>query len=183
MPGLRRFRAVHLASPALEYLATAVTAAISAASAEIDQVGLPPNPTKCVIVPSDPVLLVSHEIRSGAASMARASPAATVATRPTSQARSVPRSRLSGLSRGSDPLALCLLGSIVPHQKTNAITRTAPAMADHSHQLIPVTEAVIARGPEGISMWCQRSSQPQACATAYSGARAIMNVQHGAEDQ
>src|SRR6266581_2745540 len=70
--------AVHLASPVLEYLATAVTAAIRPASAVYDQVGCPPNPTKCAIVPSNPVLLVSHEISRGTASIARASPIVNV---------------------------------------------------------------------------------------------------------
>src|SRR5439155_10720336 len=80
--------AFHLASPAWQYLATAATAATRPASPEIDQVGREPKPRKRAIVPSEPVLVVSHEISGGTASMARARPAASRANQPTSTARS-----------------------------------------------------------------------------------------------
>ena len=49
-------------------------------------------------------------------------------------------------------------------------------ITDGSHQADPVTAAVMACGPDGTSAPRQRSSQPQACASAYSGASAITNV-------
>jgi hypothetical protein len=45
-----------------------------------------------------------------------------------------------------------------------------------SHQPSPVTAADAACCPDGTSTPCQRSSQPQACASAYSGASTTMNV-------
>src|SRR5262249_21255734 len=108
--------AVHLASPAWLYRATAVIAAISPASPGSDQDGLAPNPRKCAMVPTDPPLVVSHAISGAAASIASVSAAVIVVAQPTSQARPSPRSRSSRLSRASRPPALRPPGSSVLHQ-------------------------------------------------------------------
>jgi hypothetical protein len=49
-------------------------------------------------------------------------------------------------------------------------------IAGGSHQPRPVTAADAVCGPDGTSTSCQRSSQPQACASAYSGASTTTNV-------
>ncbi len=88
----------HLASPVWANRATAVTAASTAASVAHDQEGRAPNPTKCAIVPSGPVALVSHATSGGAASMASARAAVSAAAQLTSRARLAAGSRSSGFS-------------------------------------------------------------------------------------
>src|SRR5215470_7553392 len=171
--------AVHLASPVWTYRATAATAATRPASAAGDQDGFPPKPRKWVIVPSDPVLRVSHEISGGTASIAMARPAVTAAAPPTQAARLAPRSGPSGRSdpssggRRPTPPGT---GASVSHQNRNSASVITATIAGGSHQPSPVTAADAACGPDGTSTSCQRSSQPQAWASAYSGASATTNV-------
>src|SRR6266567_2372047 len=64
----------------------------------------------------------------------------------------------------------------VSHENTNRASIIAAAITEGNHQPGPVTAAVRLCGPDGTSTPCQRSNQPQACASAYSGASARMNV-------
>ena len=170
--------AVDLASPAWQNRATAATAATRPASAGSDQAGLGPKPRKCAIVPNDPWRPVSHEISGGAASIARASPAVSVAAQLTSVARLAPRSRSSGFSdahQRAGPRRRPPAGASVSHQYPNSASVSPAAITGGSHQARPVTAAVIAC-PAGTSTPSPRSSQPQAWATAYSGASTRMKV-------
>jgi hypothetical protein len=160
-------------------LATAAIAATRPASAAGDQDGFPPKPRKPVIVPSDPVLRVSHAISGGTASIATARPAVTAAAPPTHAARLAPRSGPSGRSDPSSrarPPARPATGASVSHQNPNSASVTTATITGASHQPSPVTAADVACGPDGTSTSCQRSSQPQAWASAYSGASATTNV-------
>ena len=49
-------------------------------------------------------------------------------------------------------------------------------MTGASHHEVVVTAAVSSCVPDGTRASCHRSSQPHACATAYSGALTMMNV-------
>src|SRR5262249_23832038 len=154
-------------------------AATRPASAAGDQDGLPPKPRKWVIVPSDPVLRVSHEISGGTASIAMARPPAKLAAQVTHVARLAPRSGSSGRSEASSrarPPTRPAAGPSVSHQNANSTSAIAATITGVSHQPRPVTAADTACGPDGTSTSCQRSSQPQACASAYSGASATTNV-------
>ncbi len=171
--------AFHLASPAWQNRATAVTAAIRPASAGSDQDGRPPKPMKCAREPNDPVLRVSHEISDGAASIARATAAVRRAAQLTSCARLALRSGSSGFSHahhGAGEFWRRPGGSSVSHQNANRTSVLPAVITSGSHHAIPVTAAVMAAGPDGTRTPCQRSSQPQACANAYRGATTIMNV-------
>src|SRR5215469_10240445 len=116
LPLVAAVDAVHLASPAWLYRATAVIATISPASPDSDQDGLAPKPRKRAMVPTDPPLVVSHAISGGAATMASASAAVSTVAQPTSQARPSPRSRSSLLNRSSRPPDRRPPGSCVHHQ-------------------------------------------------------------------
>src|ERR1700730_3641359 len=157
--------AFHLASPVGQDRATAVTAAIRPATAASEKDGLAPKPKKCAIVPNDPRLRVSQEISGGAASIARARPAVSVAAQLTSVARLAPRSRSSGFSdvhQCTRRLGRSPGGSSVSHQYPNSTSVIPAAITDGSHQASVLPDADIACGPDGTAAPCQRSSHPQA---------------------
>ena len=111
--------------------------------------------------------------------MARARPAARAATQLATRARLAPRSRSSGFSdiHQCTRLRRWTAGSSVNHQNAKRARKIPPAITDGSHQPTAVTCATRTCGLDpGTSTPCQRSSQPQACATAYTGAAAMMNV-------
>ncbi len=160
----------HLARPAWQNLAIAATAAIRPVTAANDQAGLVPKPRARAIVPNDPVLCVSHEISGGAASIARARPAVRRAAQLTTFARLALRSGSSGFSQAHHRRRAARWrrsgGSSVSHQNAKSASVIPAPITEGSHHAVPVTAAVIARGPDGTSTPCQRSSQPQACVNA-----------------
>src|SRR5271157_3453463 len=162
--------AFHLASPAWQNLAIAATAATTPVTAAADQAGLSPKPRACATVPNDPVLRVSHEISGGAASIARPRPAVRRAAQLTTFARLALRSGSSGFSQAHHRARVVRRrlsgGSSVSHQNANSSNVIPAPITEGSHHAIPVAAAVIARGPDGTSTPCQRSSQPQACVNA-----------------
>src|SRR6185312_1229297 len=191
--------ALHLARPAWAYLPTAATALIRAASVGRDQVGLPPKPTDWAIVPSGPLLRLSHEISGGTASMATASPAVRMATQLTTLARLVPRSRSfsSGkyrrTSRISRPpqasrhrlFSQTSQGDISPsrtygwsvhHQIMNNSSVIPAPIAGSSNHPAEVTCALMTCFPDGTATLCERRSHPHICASAYTGASATRKV-------
>ena len=162
--------AFHLASPAWQNLAIAATAATRPVTAAADQAGLTPKPRARATVPNDPVLCVSHEISGGAASIARARPTVRRAAQLTTFARLALRSESSGFSQAHHRARVVWRrvsgGSSVSHQKANSASVIPAPITVGSHHAVPVTMAVIVRGPDGTSTPCQRSSQPQACVNA-----------------
>jgi len=105
-----------------------------------------------------------------------------MAAKPTSAARSVPRSRspVSDAHQGGRPPRA---GSRVSHQNKNSTSMIPAAITDGSSHVSPVTAAVRVCGPDRTSTPCQRSSQPQACARAYNGAGRKNEREHRAEQQ
>ena len=109
----------------------------------------------------------------------RPAPAARAAAQLTTRARLAPRSRSSGFSdiHQCTRLRPRTIGSSVTHQNANRASEIPAAITEGSHQPTAVTcaDQDVRLGP-GTSTPCQRSSQPQACATAYTGRAAMMNV-------
>jgi hypothetical protein len=97
-----------------------------------------------VIVPSEPVARVSHEISGGTASIAIARPAVTAAAQPTQAARFAPWSGPSGRSDSSSrgrPPARPATGASVSHQNTNSTSVITARITGGSHQPSPATAA------------------------------------------